>query len=85
MTDKTLPDDHTRTLTLTLNVAEFREVMRSLAYRAAELPDTDTDPLGTMLRGLVDRVGEAWEREDPDARSAITDRDDNGEGERDSD
>lgn len=60
---ETLPDDHTRTLALTLTVAEFRELMRSVGYRSAEL--ADDDPLVTALDNIQAKVGHAWEAAGP--------------------
>jgi hypothetical protein len=60
---ETLPDDHTRTLALTLTVAEFRELMRSVGYRSAELEDDD--PMVTALANIQEKVGHAWEAAGP--------------------
>ncbi|MEW2302588.1 hypothetical protein AB0958_21890 [Streptomyces sp. NPDC006655] len=61
---ETLPDDHTRELTLSLTVAEFREVMRSVAYRSAGL--ADSDPLVALLDGAQEKIGAAWVTADPE-------------------
>lgn len=61
----TLPDDHTRTLALTLNVAQFRELMRSVAYRAADLERTDPK-LSARLDAIKDLVGDAWNAAEPE-------------------
>ncbi|MFD3956563.1 MULTISPECIES: hypothetical protein [Streptomyces] len=48
-----LPDDHTRTLAVQLTVEEFRELMRSVAYRL----DADGPP---VLARVLRKVGDAW-------------------------
>jgi hypothetical protein len=58
MDDETLPDSHTRTVSLTLNVAEFRELMRAAAYREADL---GSDPVAATLGGAWRKLGDAWE------------------------
>lgn len=60
---ETLPDDHTRTLALALTVAEFRELMRSVGYRSAEL--ADDDPMVAALANIQEKVGHAWEAAGP--------------------
>jgi hypothetical protein len=57
---ETLPDDHTRTLALTLTVAEFRELMRAAAYREADLAEVD-EPMARVLGDAWRKLGDAWE------------------------
>lgn len=70
---ETLPDDHTRTLALTLTVAEFRELMIAGAYRLTEL--TEDGPEALALKAGVDSLGGAWNAVDPadepDERSLV--------------
>ncbi|MGW3072748.1 hypothetical protein [Kitasatospora sp. NPDC001132] len=54
-----LPDNHTRELTLTLSVAEFRELMRSAAYVHAERPTEH--PGYVALSTAMYRLGSAWD------------------------
>ncbi|MFF4952290.1 hypothetical protein [Streptomyces chattanoogensis] len=56
---ETLPDDHTREVSFSLTVAEFREIMRAAAYREAELI-SQHDPAAVPLRAVLDRLGGAW-------------------------
>ncbi|NEB35887.1 hypothetical protein [Streptomyces sp. SID14515] len=48
-----LPDDHTRTLALEITAEEFRELMRSVAYRQAEGGPA-------VLARVMRKVGDAW-------------------------
>ncbi|MFJ9318816.1 hypothetical protein [Streptomyces globisporus] len=74
MTDeaKTLPDDFEMTMSVTLTTAEFRELMRSAAYRAAK----SSGKLAELLNAGVTKLGDAWNAatEDQDAPHALCSR-----------
>lgn len=65
---RTLPDDHTRALALTITVAEFRELMRAAMYRVGEL---GTRHAAVVLEGAANKLGAAWNAAEEDETPTV--------------